>query len=56
MLKYCPNCEEEVEVKHGICSICGEEFHEEVKVFEMDTFETDDDFSGSSWGSEFEEK
>jgi len=55
-MKTCPNCEEEVEVKHNVCPSCGEEFHEKVRIFEMDTFEEDDVFSGDSWGSEFEEK
>ncbi len=54
-MRTCPNCEEEVEVKHGLCPICGEEFHEKVKKYEIDTFTDDtDEISGDSWGSEFE--
>lgn len=41
MLKYCPNCREEVDAKHGFCPGCGEEFRQKKKRIPMDTFDED---------------
>lgn len=55
MLKFCPNCYEEAEVRHGLCSNCGEEVRDEEESFEPDTFESEDEWTESDWGQDIEE-
>lgn len=50
VIKTCPNCEEEVEVKNSICPNCGEEFHRKEKSVKLDEFDEEE----TDWGSEFE--
>lgn len=49
MLKYCPNCEDEVEVKHSICQTCGEEFHGQSKTVKFDEWEETDEWTDTAF-------
>lgn len=55
MIKLCPNCFEETEVHHGLCSECGEEVKDESKPIEMDSFAEEDEWTESDWGQDIEE-
>jgi hypothetical protein len=48
MLKLCPNCNDETEVRHGICTECGEELFEKKKR-EVDEWSDEDEWSESEW-------
>ena len=49
MLKLCPNCNEEVEVKYGFCPECGEEFKDETKKVKCDDWEEEDEYTETEW-------
>lgn len=55
MLKYCPNCQDETEIKHNICTECGEELFEEKKVVKNDEWEDEDEHTESDWGQDIDE-
>jgi len=53
-LRWCPNCEEEVESDHQSCPYCGDEFHSGVKVH-VDEFSSEDEWTESDWGEDVEQ-
>lgn len=55
MIKLCPNCDEETEVRYGLCRECGEEVRDEDGRIEMDSFEKEDEWTESDWGQDIEE-
>lgn len=43
MIIICPNCREETEEKHGLCTSCGEEIKHGEKSVELDSFDDPDE-------------
>lgn len=49
MIAICPNCEEEVEIKHGYCPNCGDEFHRQEKVVKLDEWEETNEWTDTAF-------
>jgi ribosomal protein L33 len=51
MLKFCPNCNDEREIRHGLCMECGEELFV-LKKKKRNDWEEEDEWTESDWGQD----
>jgi len=55
MVRLCPECQFETEVRNGCCVECGFEYYFSKKKIKTDSWETEDEWTESDWGQDTEE-